>query len=416
MAFDYNPINTADQQAFERAALTIFGLPEVAAERAKAREYWLNELQPLSPNMQHCFDGAFEEVMFAATIWALNQDPMHPGVCTISRLAHSIDGLRVPGSRWGIDNPDSVYRTIPICGDQQYRIRGKVAMGHRLIENYFTLWDDKRDTVAMLSGKDLELAEDGSFEISVDAHPADGRPNHVQSTPAAQQFYIRDVLQDWGAEMINELSVERIDGDATTAVRSPDELAQQAIDYQWSFMKDTIRWNAQALNKPANSFDFTIDRDSDGALRDQVYILGHFQLEPGQALMLDIKMGGANYFIAPITNRLGTSNDIVNRCGSLNKAQSLPNADGSYSFVVSVEDPGIHNWVDPCDMNEGILTLRWAEFSNDPSDEVLKVDWDLAEVAQLPQQLPPSTPRVSVAERAAQRQLRSQQYAWRLLP
>ncbi len=414
MAFDYNPIDTAAQRDFERTALAVFALPEVAAERAEARQYWLAELKP-GPALQRRFDAAFEEVMFGATVWAVNQDPMHPGVCTISRLAHRVDGLAIPGSRWGIDNPDSVYRVIPISGDQRYRIRGKVAVGHRLSENYFTLWDGNRDTVAMLDGKDLAVATDGSFEISVDADEAGGRRNHVRSSPAAHQFYIRDVLQNWGTEMINELSVERLGG-GDAAPRSLAEHARQAIEYQWSFMQDTIRWNAQALNKAANSFDFTIDRDTDGALRNQVYLLGHFQLEAGQALLIDINMGGANYFIAPITNRLGTTNEISDRCGSLNKSQSLPNADGSYSFVVSVEDPGQHNWVDPSGMDEGILTLRWAAFADGQPSPALSARCQLIAVSNLAGQLPPGTPMVTPAERADQQQLRASQYAWRLLP
>ena len=47
---------------------------------------------------------------------------------------------------------------------------------------------------------------------------------------------------------------------------------------------------------------FTIDRDSDGALRNQLYILGHFRLRDEEALLVDVHLGGAAYFIAPITN------------------------------------------------------------------------------------------------------------------
>ena len=43
------------------------------------------------------------------------------------------------------------------------------------------------------------IEADGSFVITVDADPAGGRPNHVQSTPEAHEFYIRDVMLDWGA-------------------------------------------------------------------------------------------------------------------------------------------------------------------------------------------------------------------------
>jgi hypothetical protein len=31
---------------------------------------------------------------------------------------------------------------------------------------------------------------------------------------------------------------------------------------------------------------------------------------------------------------------------SLNKAQSEPNADGTWTYVLANTDPGVHNWVD----------------------------------------------------------------------
>ena len=64
----------------------------------------------------------------------------------------------------------------------------------------------------------------------------------------------------------------------------------------------------------------------------------------------------------PLSNIWGTTLNIVDRTGSLNKAQSVPNADGSYTYVISPVDPGVANWIDSDGLREGILTLRMAEF------------------------------------------------------
>ena len=114
--------------------------------------------------MLSCFENAFEEVMFGATIWALNQDPNYPKVITISRVPHEINNQKIPGSRWGIDNPDSVYRVIPIGDSQSYVIRGK--LGKQLFnENHFTLWDENMKTIGLLSGNNIKVDKDGNFEI-----------------------------------------------------------------------------------------------------------------------------------------------------------------------------------------------------------------------------------------------------------
>ncbi|MEM8498956.1 MAG: hypothetical protein AAF542_13090 [Pseudomonadota bacterium] len=410
--FSRNPIDTVSQREFELRALEVFQHPDFQQAKSEVEKYWLEEVKP-SDDALSCFDGAFEEVCFGATIWSLNQDPLHPAVITISRVEHFIDGVRIPGSRWGIDNPDSVYRVIPISGEHSYRISGRVA-AQRLTENYFTLWDDRMATVGVLSGKDLQLDKHGRFEISVDAMPANGRLNHIQSAANAHQFYIRDVLQNWHEECVNELSIELLDGDGPAPERDFDQDLKRAIKYMWDYTRNTTRWNRQATDKPVNAFDFKIDRDVDGALRNQIYIMGQFKLEQGQAMLIDVDLGGAEYFIAPITNLWGTSNQIIAQNGSLNLSQSVGNQDGSYTFVVSVEDPGVHNWLNPDGMHEGILTLRWAEFANGRPEDSLQAKAKIVNLLDIAQHLPVSLPIVSEAERQQQHAARAESYAWRI--
>ena len=183
--------------------------PRPGSRRAKA-----------SDAMRDRFDDAFAEVMFSAAVWSSNQDKLRPKVSCITRLGHPVDGRRIPGSRWGIDNPDSVYRVIPISGDERYEIRGRVGE-NRMTENYFTLWDANMGTVAVLNGRTMEVESDGSFIITVDSDPADGRPNHVQSTPEAHEFYIRDVLLNWDRDDPNHLTVQRLGGRPSTPAAHP---------------------------------------------------------------------------------------------------------------------------------------------------------------------------------------------------
>jgi len=142
--------------------------------------------------------------------------------------------------------------------------------------------------------------------------------------------------------------------------------------------------------------------------------MGKFELADDEALVLDVHLGGAKYFIAPITNIWGTTNEIVRRTGSLNSAQSKPNGDGTYTFVVSTPDPGIYNWIDPDGMREGLMTLRWAEFDGGRPSPQLGVKSRIVKLAELPRAVPkdafvtPDGRRSQLAERAAS-------YAWRLL-
>src|SRR6478609_7621329 len=223
-----HPVATAEQHEQETAALRLWEHPVVAQAREAVRVEWLGKEQP-SPVMRECFDWAFEEVMFSAAIWSSNQDPLHPLVSCITRLEHEVDGQRIPGTRWGIDNPDSIYRVIPISGDERYEIRGRVGT-NRMTENYFTLWDANMGTVAVLNGRTMQVDDDGSFAITVDSDPADGRANHVQTTTEAHEFYIRDVLLNWDRDDPNHLSVQRLGSAPTTPPRTDDEQADATAD------------------------------------------------------------------------------------------------------------------------------------------------------------------------------------------
>lgn len=407
-----NPIGNDEQRAHELLALDYFNHPEIVRAREEVRVFWLEHAEP-SAAMRRAFEWAFEEVMFGATVWALNQDPLYPKVITISRLAHTVDGRHIPGSRWGIDNPDSVYRVIPISGAERYVIRGRVSEP-RLVENYFTLWDSAMKTLGLLDGKQLKVDAEGLFTVTVDASAADGRANHIQAPPDSHEFYIRDVIARWGEDRVNELSIERLGPPPLRPPFSEAENLARIKTYLQRWATETTRWNRQAMDKPANGFEFTIDRDSDGALRNQIYIMGYFRLpDKSTAMVLDINLGGADYFIAPITNIWGTTNCITERTGCLNRHQALANPDGSLTFVLSVTDPGVHNWLDPSGLDEGILTLRWAEFASGEPETGLSVKQRLVPLAEVLAQVPDNQ-RMTMEMRAEQLRERAASYAWRL--
>jgi hypothetical protein len=407
-----HPIATAEQHEHERQALELTQHPIVKQAFERVRAHWLEKAAP-SPAMRACFDAAFEEVMFSAAVWSLNQDPLRPKVITITRLAHPLGDLRIPGSRWGIDNPDSIYRVIPISGSERYRIRGRVAE-RRMTENYFTLWDQKMNTVDVLSGGDLELEPDRSFTITVDSDAADGRPNHIRSAPEAHEFYIRDVMLDWSKDVPNQLSIERLGGPAGTPARTWDEQAELTASFMQRYADFTRTLTEAMTRTPANEFSLAYSADKGGALRRQVYIGGHFRLDDEASLVIHVSDGGARYFVVPITNVWGTTLDIVNRTSSLNRVQSVPNADGTFTFVLSRRDPGVHNWIDPCDMGEGILTLRMAEFPGGRPNEDLSATSRVVALSELRNVLPAETKWMTPAERAQELAERAAGYKRRL--
>lgn len=355
-----HPVATPEQHEHELAALDLIEHPTVRAAYRSVAETWLGRARA-SDAMHARFARAYEEVMFSAAVWSSNQDPLRPKVTTITRLAHEVDGRRVPGSRWGIDNPDTVYRVVPISGDERYVLRGRVGE-QRMTENYFTLWNDRMGTVDVCDGRRMHVEADGSYEITVDADEAGGRPNHLRSTSEAHELYIRDVLLDWGRDDPNTIEVERLGGPPASPALTLDQQAEATAAMMAHFADFTGKLSHGMYKTPPNHFSLAWTADHTGAMRSQVYVAGRYELAPDEAFVVDVSDGGAEYFTVPLSNIWGTTLDVLDRTGSLNKAQSRPNDDGTYTFVIAGQDPGVHNWIDTGGLPEGILTLRMAEF------------------------------------------------------
>jgi hypothetical protein len=406
-----DPVATESQHEQELAALELTRHPTVRAAYRSVAEAWLARAKA-SDAMRACFDAAFAEVMFSAAVWSSNQDKLRPKVSCITRLGHPVSSEDIPGSRWGIDNPDSVYRVIPISGDERYEIHGRVG-AHRMTENYFTLWDANMGTVAVLNGRTMAVDSDGSFTITVDSEPAGNRPNHVQSTPDAHEFYIRDVLLHWDRDDPNHLSVQRVGSAPTTQARTLDEQAEATADMMAYFANFTGKLSHGVYKSEPNNFNLAWSADKVGAMRNQVYVMGRFDLKPDEAFVVDVGDGGAEYFTVPLSNIWGTTLELVDRTGSLNKAQSVANEDGTYTYVIAATDPGVANWIDSDGLGEGILTLRMAEFGGDGPKENLGARGRVVKLDRLDVEVP-TLRRVTAAERTTELAERRAAYLRRL--
>ena len=164
---------------------------------------------------------------------------------------------------------------------------------------------------------------------------------------------------------------------------------------------------------PPNHFNLAWSADKVGAMRNQVYVMGRFELQPDEAFVVDVSDGGAEYFTVPLSNIWGTTLELVDRTGSLNKAQSVANEDGTYTYVIAATDPGCQNWIDTDGLNEGILTLRMAEFGGDGPKEDLGARGRVVKLDDLDRQAPTLKP-VSPADRAAELTERRSAYVRRL--
>lgn len=416
-------LGTPDQIELERTLTTVLQSAEVVHQRRIAYESIIQDPLASDPDGRATLMRALDGITTAMAQCGVNGDSDRPQAMWNSGAAHSWFGLDIPASGYGIENPDNVYRTIPMDGASSYEITGQIREpGPSQLS--FTLYASRPDIHAIppipqegsgLIGalSDVETGPDGRFVVSVDPRPASGRANHLQSGEPTALLVVRDTLGDWRNQRVVPLQVRRVGGPEPKP--APD--IRQRIARTVACMKEQIplwmlHYNQKYIfSQPPNQIQSPRVRTVGWGLSRSA----HFDLSDDEALVVTLDPIGARYLGFQLADPWGMSLEYVERTGSLNHTQARPNSDGSFTYVISREDPGVHNWLDTSGLRKGILAIRWQGFSEPiHSAESAVREVKLVKREKLPSVLPREATYVTPAERKEQIEVRVRSYERRL--
>lgn len=408
------PLATEQQLEAERIATRTVATLPVRWMKGVLRSGWLatarREYRDLGgvdrANMDR-LARAVDEYAMAAAFQQQLLNPMRPTVVAQVAPPHSWNGLTVPGSRILYDNPDTVYRFMGVNKTSSYVITGRVTGAPASDLTFSVLTGLSGVTADLLTGRELQVGADGSFTVTVSGDPAaPGQVNHLQLTDDTTLIAVRDTLARWDTQLPMELAIERVGG-------PPDSLFSQLggfaipligptvtrsrllttlvslippLPVQPTLLRGTVTAAVMALGlsmeakyiKVATRNPETGERLAPNEFRDparnaeflanQLQSAGYFQLSDREALVLTIDPGNARYLIVPVTDLWTVTGDYWDQQTSLNNAQAQRNSDGTYTFVVSARDPGVHNWVSTGGLNQGTIAIRFQDL--DPESDV----------------------------------------------
>ncbi len=356
---------------------------------------------------------------------------------------HAWYGQSAGASRILYDNPDTIYRFMGVNGASSYVITGRFAdLANLPADTSFSVLTGLTgNTAAVLTKDQLVIGDDGTFTITLDRTPANGRPNHLQLTADTTIVATRNTLSDWANQQPMSLEITRtggppnslfsqlggfaIPGIGPAVVRSkllttlvslvpplpfvPPVLrgavtavimalgVQREATYMAVATTDPTtgeRIEPNVLKNPARNAEF---------LATQLQSAGYFQLADDQALVITIDRAGAGYFVVPVTDDWTITKDYWNEQTSLNNAQAVADDAGNttYTLVVSPTDPGVANWVSTGGLNQGTLSIRFQDIDPDVT-QLPTVSARVVSLSELPSVLPAGTQYVTETQRAAQ--------------
>jgi hypothetical protein len=410
----YNPLGTKAQQDAELLARTLVTASSIRAATASVGQIWRAAVVPLTSQSDATFDSALRNLAFASVVGAIGSDPLRPVLLRIEVSSHEIAGVEIPGSLVAINNPDTIYRTAPLDGASAYEIHG-VRYAVPPVDNNFSILTPTGATTDNLTGSQLVTNPDGTFTITIDGTPANGRPNHLRILSGPSQILIRDTIDIWATQRPNALTIQRVSGPASGPQLSIAQIEAAAISSMQTSVSAVIGVNNIINAGPINVLPQPTIRSSGGFLATQANSLGHFLLTDDEAYVATLSTGGAAYMTFPIYNVWQTQPDFVNITSSLNNEQAVPNSDGTYTFVLSVRDPGVYNWVNPNGARETITQLRWQGLpaQTPPTGGPAIISQQVVKLSKISTVLPPDTVYVTPSERRKQQRLRALSIAWR---
>jgi hypothetical protein len=136
---------------------------------------------------------------------------------------------------------------------------------------------------------------------------------------------------------------------------------------------------------------------------------GRFKLADDEALVITTVDGGAAYTGFQVSDPWTISPYPFYATTSRNSSQVTPNSDGSLTYVISLIDPGVANWIDTAGLHEGWFMLRWQNLNTAEGKSLLQ-NARLVRLTELDAALPPGTPRITLQQRSAEILKRGEDY------
>ena len=300
-------------------------------------------------------------------------------------------------------NPDDTYLLAPVRGDGTYRVTGNRGTIRVLTfstgANMMGMADAPGRNFGYFDADELTLGPNGELDVIFSAErPAGYRGNWLPLHPEAEFIMVRNRAYAWGEEREAALAIERIGAPTLKPRLSAGQIDERIRALMAGFTQRLSRmWlkyqNAALQRGLINKIELA---DFGGAVPAQAYWQGIFRFAADEALILETEIPARHrYWNVQLNDELWNAVEFIQRQSSLNGHQARIDADGRFRAVISLEDPGVPNWLDPVGTLQGMIIGRWYEADALPIPTLKAVPFK-----ELRRHLPPDTPIVTETERA----------------
>ncbi|WP_110208822.1 hypothetical protein [Nocardioides daejeonensis] len=413
-------LGTPEQLALEAKLIAMLQHPDLVAATERVRNLYLADpVNGATPAGTATAESAAVNLVAGSTGHALVSDPARPVFFWGACAPHSWHGLEVPGTGYGIDNPDNVHRRCAIDGVSTYRIRAQLParpaaqfsfISYGGPEGELPVTREGAEIADVLLSAQVEADDEGRFEVTVGPEPVPGSRHHLTSTPTSTWLLVRDALTDWETQEPLHLEIDRIAGPDAPSAPTDEELVTRAVAIADRLGAYWLAYDNEFIfSRPVNTLPEPRVRPFGAA------VTTAYEVAEGHGLFVVIDPLGSDYVGVEVTDPWGVTRPSVEATGGLNNRQLRRDADGLLRYWIGPVDPGVHNWVDTGGIDAGILAVRWQGGAMAAAGARAVVELRHAPVAEAAG-LFPAGHAITAAERADQLRLRRTAFERRLAP
>ena len=303
------------------------------------------------------------------------------------------------------DNPDAVYFDAPISADHAYRVTGETKGATYVsitVESGEAWGSMDNQVVGVLNDTSFDIDADGRFEILVGGEPRQRNwlalpegagsistrhycedATHAAADPARVPTMRIEVVPGGGSPAAPDGTPSAPGGSPAEPDGSPGNPATPATTPPPRPSDATV---AAGIRRVAALVrELTVDRPPTGqsqprswisrvpnefpppgkpgdlglAAFDAAYAMAPFLIGPDEALVIRARWPQCRYANVCLWNRHLQTFDYASRSISLNRAQTVADADGRFTAVIAHTDPGTPNWLDTEGRPFGIVYWRF---------------------------------------------------------
>lgn len=264
-----------------------------------------------------------------------------------------------PYLKWGGDNSDAFYQLAPIDPSRSYRVTGNRGDAVYLSMTVYGGPDDGRYSdriVDTINDRDLQCDVDGNFEFIISA--AERQEHWLKLEPDAVFILTRDYLTEPTTDRRVQWKIEALDDTPRRPDSRADLSRRMRAARTWIHEQAAmapVRLPANVLQEPYPVPSRTVG----WAAGDAAYSMGAYELEPGQALVIEGTSPECVFWNLCLWNPFLHTYDYTRERVTINGTQVNYQADGSWQIVISETDPGHPNWVSTAGRSKGLIWLRW---------------------------------------------------------